>query len=98
MTEQSDFEKQVKEFLEGKPQSEYWRVIEIINELHSDDILGTKAYLERGVDKGIYERKIVYIKKIVQVGYRCRRTHTDDSTITKAAVDKLNDGGWEVKK
>lgn len=93
----TDIEKQIKDFLEGKPQSEYWRVVEIINELDNVDILGTKTCLENGVKDGIYERKIVYIKKIVQVGYRCRRPHTDDSTINKS-TDKLNDSGWEVKK
>jgi hypothetical protein len=86
-------EQQISAFLMSKPHDEFWRAVEIAEELHISDLLSVKACLENGVDRGFYERKIVIKAKSAQVGYRTRRL-TDIKNDEQSTSD---DGEWERK-
>lgn len=89
-------EEDIDRFLEKAKRSEFWRAIELQEELglRDDRHFEMKSILEGGVDNGKYERKIVQKKKIWLVGYRLKL----DDEVPEEAILQPTEKGWERKE
>lgn len=85
----------IKDFLEADEKDQYWRAIEVHEELigpGDEQLLEVKRILEQGVDDGIYKRKITTKAKRMLVGYQFKRPKASKS---EKEPDDSGEGGWE---